>query len=167
MTATNQIDWTHWIYRLIAIIIDGIIIAIPTWIINAIITAALVLNPANLWYYAWGAWIITPLIEGVLLLLYFILLELFWGATIGKRLLGLRVQTVQGGRVTFGQSFIRNVSKIFPPLVLLDWLIGIVTEGDKRQKFTDRIAGTTVVSVKQPFDLSSNPPPPPPPPPPT
>jgi uncharacterized RDD family membrane protein YckC len=165
MATTNQIDWTHWIYRLIAIIIDGIIIAIPTAIINFIITAALVLNAANLWYYAWGSWIISFLIEGVLMLLYFIVLELMWGATIGKRVMGLRVQTVQGQKVDFGKSFIRNISKIFGPLILLDWLIGIVTEGDKRQKFTDRIAGTTVISTKQPFTVDQNYPPPPPPPP--
>jgi uncharacterized RDD family membrane protein YckC len=164
MATTNQIDWTHWIYRLIAIIIDGIIIAIPTWIINTIITAALVFNTANFWYFAWGSWIISLLIEGVLMLLYFIILEMMWGATLGKRIMGLRVQTVQGQKVPFGKSFIRNVSKIFGPLIILDWLIGIVTEGDKRQKFTDRIAGTTVVSTKQPFTVDQNYPPPPPPP---
>jgi uncharacterized RDD family membrane protein YckC len=165
MANTNQIDWTHWIYRLIAIIIDGIIIAIPTAIINFIISAALVLSIENLWWFAWGSWIVSLLIEGVLMLLYFIILEIMWGATIGKRVMGLRVQTVQGQKVTFGKSFIRNVSKIFGPLIILDWLIGIVTEGDKRQKFTDRIAGTTVVSTKQPFTIDQNPPPPPPPPP--
>lgn len=165
MATTNQIDWTHWIYRLIAIIIDGIIILIPTAIINFIISAALVLSIENLWWFAWGSWIVSLLIEGVLMLLYFIILEMTWGATLGKRVMGLRVQTVQGQKVTFGKSFIRNVSKIFGPLIILDWLIGIVTEGDKRQKFTDRIAGTTVVSTKQPFTVDQNPPPPPPPPP--
>jgi len=165
MSAPNQqIDWMHWIYRLIAIIIDGIIIAIPTAIIGFIITLIMPLTFETLWYYTWGSWIINVLIEGVLLLLYFVLLELLWGATIGKRILGLRVQTVDGQRVTFVKSFIRNVSKVLGPLIILDWLIGIVTEGDKRQKFTDRIAGTTVISTKDVFNTAAPPPPPPPPP---
>ena len=43
------------------------------------------------------------------------------GATIGKRVMGLEVQTVKGGRVSFGESFIRNISKIF---VFSSFLIG-------------------------------------------
>ena len=165
MSAPNQqIDWMHWIYRLIAIIIDGIIIAIPTAIIGFIISLAMPLNYGTLWYYAWGSWIINGLIEGVLLLLYFVLLELLWGATIGKRILGLRVQTVEGQRVSVVKSLIRNITKVLGPLIILDWLVGIVTPGDKRQKFTDRIAGTTVVSTKDVFNTSTPPPPPPPPP---
>ena len=81
-----------------------------------------------------------------------------------KRIMGLQVQTVYGHQVTFGKSFIRNITKILSFLIIIDWLVGIVTEGDKRQKFTDRMAGTTVVSTKQPFASSSTPPPPPPPP---
>jgi uncharacterized RDD family membrane protein YckC len=165
-TPNQQIDWMHWIYRVIALIIDAIIIAIPTAIIGFIISLAMVVNINTLWYFAWGSWIINGLIEGVLLLLYFVLLELMWGATIGKRILGLQVQTVEGQRVTAVKSLIRNISKVLGPLILLDWLVGILTDGDKRQKFSDRIAGTTVISTKDVFN-SSVPPPPPPPPPPT
>ncbi|MGE5556034.1 MAG: RDD family protein [Methanocella sp.] len=165
MATTNQLDLTHWLYRVIALIIDAIIIAIPTAIINFIISAALVGSIANFWYFAWGTWLFLPLIQGVLMLLYFIVLEVTSGATLGKKVLGLRVQTVQGQRVTFMQSLIRNISKIYWLLLLLDWLVGIVTEGDKRQKFADRIAGTIVVSTKQPFGVvDQNYPPPPPPP---
>ena len=79
---------------------------------------------------------------------------------------------VNGGKVTTEKAFIRNISKIFWPFLILDWLIGIATAGDKRQKYTDRIAGTTVVQVRQAFQSataapSSTPPPstvPPPPP---
>jgi len=74
------------------------------------------------------------------------------------------VQMVDGGKVPFGKAFIRNISKIYWLFLLLDWIIGIATPGpDRRQKYTDRMAGTTVVSVKQPF-VSAAPPPPPPPP---
>ncbi|MDT8781974.1 MAG: RDD family protein [Candidatus Bathyarchaeota archaeon] len=160
---TGQIDWTHWIYRLIALIIDSIIAGIPAYIIYAAISASILFNPGMWWFLVWG-WLITLLLMGVISLLYYVILEIKWGATLGKRIMGLQVQTVDGHQVTFGKSFIRNITKILSFLIIIDWLVGIVTEGDKRQKFTDRMAGTTVVSTKQPFASSSTPPPPPPPP---
>jgi len=87
-------------------------------------------------------------------------LESAWNATLGKRILGLKVQTVSGGKADMGKLFIRNFSKIIPPLVVLDWLIGIVTPGDKRQKYSDRLAGTVVVQTNQPFASVAPPPPP-------
>jgi len=44
-------------------------------------------------------------------------------------------------------AFIRNISKIFWPLYLLDVIVGLATPGEPTQKYTDRIAGTIVVSV--------------------
>jgi hypothetical protein len=43
---------------------------------------------------------------------------------------------------------------------LLDWVLGVVTPGpDQRQKYSDRIAGTTVVQVSQAFASVSPTPP--------
>jgi uncharacterized RDD family membrane protein YckC len=90
-------------------------------------------------------------------------MEASYGATLGKKVLGLQVQMVNGSKVTFDKAFIRNISKIFWLFLLLDWILGVATPGnDQRQKYTDRIAGTTVVSVKQAFSSVSTPPPPPP-----
>lgn len=75
-----------------------------------------------------------------------------------KKLLGFQVQMTNGGKVDFGKSFIRNISKIYPLFVLLDWIIGVVTPGvDGRQKYSDRIAGTTVVAIKQAFTATQPP----------
>jgi uncharacterized RDD family membrane protein YckC len=161
----EQIDWMHWIYRLIAYIIDSIIIAIPTYIIWFIITLALVFSPLS-FFAIYGIALIFPFIFGIIEVLYFSILDVSWGATIGKRILGLQVQTTNGGKVPFGKALIRNISKIYWIFLVLDWLIGIITPGDKRQKFTDRYAGTTVIQAKQAFGSASAPPPPPPPPPP-
>ena len=159
MTQDNtigQIDFDHWLLRLIAFAIDCLIIAIPTAII------AWLLGVASGWFLG----LLSPLILGILEVLYFAFLDMSWGATIGKRLLGLKVQTTNGGRVSFDKAFIRNLSKIYWILLLLDWLLGFVTAGnDRHQKYSDRFAGTTVVSVNQPFASSQLPAPPPPPPP--
>jgi uncharacterized RDD family membrane protein YckC len=158
----EQIDWMHWIYRLIALIIDGIILAIVAAIISFILAVAAIFSGGLGFIFAGLGFVFFSFIWGILAVLYFTIFDSSWGATLGKRFLGLQVQMINGGKVPIGKAFIRNISKIFWPLLVLDWLVGIVTTGDKRQKYTDRIAGTTVVQIKQAFATAPPPPPPPP-----
>jgi uncharacterized RDD family membrane protein YckC len=167
-TEIEQINWMHWIYRLIALIIDSIITGIVGGIIYAILLIPLLFTQTT--YFGitvttapwWGGVFLLPFIYGIILVLYSAILEVSWGGmTIGKKLLGLQVQTTSGGKVTFDKAFLRNISKIYWLLLLLDWLLGILSSGNKMQKYTDRMAGTVVVQSKQPF--GSIPPPPPPP----
>jgi uncharacterized RDD family membrane protein YckC len=151
MVTTEQIDWTHWILRLIAFIIDGIIFGIVAGIISL--------------FVPWG-WLFTDFLWGIMLWLYFTIFDVYMGASIGKRLIGIQVQTVNGGRVTIDKAVIRNLTKIFTPLLLIDWLIGIVTPGDKRQKYLDRTADVTFVRPTEGYTAYSSTTPPPPPPPP-
>ena len=173
MADNTQIDFNHWLYRFIALIIDSIIIGIPAYIVFFIIEGLLWPSFGFYGFYYsfapwWSSYLLLPFILGLLEVFYFAILDTSWGATIGKRVLGLHVQMVNGGKVDFGKAFIRNISKIYPLFLLLDWLVGIATPGaDRRQKYTDRIAGTTVVSLKQPFSTGTQTPPPPPPPPPS
>jgi uncharacterized RDD family membrane protein YckC len=119
----------------VAYIIDSIILGIVIFII---------VLPFH------GGFVTIGVVWIVLALLYFTLLDVYWGATIGKKLLGLSVQMENGGKVSITESFIRNISKFFILLPILDWLIAMVTSGnDRRQKFTDRIAKTTVVQTKK------------------
>jgi hypothetical protein len=59
----------------------------------------------------------------------------------------LKVRTVDGKIPTMDVAFIRNVSKVFWLLYLLDVIVGLATPGEPTQKYTDRIAGTIVVSI--------------------
>ena len=169
-TQTQQIDFNHWLYRLIALVIDAIIIGIPAYIIYAVVSGILWPVPAYFGYWGWGGWapwwaiwVLYFFLDGIIWLIYSGLLDSKWGATIGKRVMGLHVQMVDGSQVTFGKAIIRNISKIYWVFLILDWLIGIATPGqDRRQKYTDRMAGTTVVSLRQPFAAATPPPPPPP-----
>ncbi|MCW4007699.1 MAG: RDD family protein [Candidatus Bathyarchaeota archaeon] len=169
MTAESSsgIDFNHWLYRFLALVIDSIIIGIPVYIIWNFVFWSIFWSGAW-WVIGYGSWLILPFIFGIIQLFYFVILDVAWGATIGKRILGLKVQMTNGGKVQFGQAFLRNVSKIYWLFLLLDWIIGIATPGpDRRQKYTDRMAGTTVIQVKQVFAAATQPPPPPPPPPPS
>ena len=162
--SSSQIDANHWILRIVAFIIDSIIIGIVASIIYFFVILSIIAS-GGLWFL-WGPVLLLGLLLGVLEVLYFMFMDASYGATLGKRVLGLHVQMVDGSKVTFDKAFIRNISKIFWLFLLIDWLLGIATPGqDQRQKYTDRIAGTTVVSVRQ-VSASANPPPPPPPPPP-
>jgi uncharacterized RDD family membrane protein YckC len=161
-TDTGQIDWGHWVVRLVAFIIDGILLAIVAAIIGGILAIAAFFGGGFGFFFGTVGFFAFSFIWGVLSFLYFMILDSYWGATIGKRVMGLQVQTINGGRIPLDKSFIRNISKIFWLFLLLDWIIGIASPGDKRQKFLDRTAGVVVVQTRQAFTTAPPPPPPPP-----
>jgi len=168
--SNTQLDFNHWLMRFFAFVIDSIITYIPAYIIYFVIAGIIWPVSSFYGYYYWGGapwWAIYslwPLLAGVIQVLYFVFLDVSWGATVGKRILGFQVRMVNGSKVTFDKAFIRNISKIYGLFLFLDWLIAVASPGtDGRQKYTDRIAGTTVVSVKQGFASGPVPPPPPPP----
>jgi uncharacterized RDD family membrane protein YckC len=137
----------HWIRRLVAFIIDSIIVAVFTLVIAIIIAI-----PIGLMTLATGLpWYVLnpfsfPLFAGILSVLYFSLMEAYYGATLGKNIMNLKVVDPDGQKPTLDLAFLRNASKIYWILVLLDTIIGLATPGDPHQRMTDRIAHTTVVS---------------------
>lgn len=141
----------HWIHRLIALVVDGIIVSISIGLLLALyrvfsfpLTFSLFI-PFN-WFASLFSF---PLIAGLVFILYFSLAEATYGQTLGKRVTGLRVVTAAGARLTLEKAFIRNLSKIHWVLLLLDVVAGLCTRGDPRQKFSDRFAGTTVVGASR------------------
>jgi len=80
---------------------------------------------------------------------YWIVAERLWGVTIGKLICSIRVQAVDGGRLSWGQSLGRNLLRIvdgFP--YILPYLVGFIVakaDGDRR-RIGDRAAGTRVTS---------------------
>ena len=136
--ANNPDLQTHWFKRLIAIIIDLIIVIIAWWIISIpfAIGSFLFFGSFGLGRFGIFFWI--------LWLLYTVVLEGARDATIGKSIVNLRVQ-VFDGRMDFVKALIRNISKIHGLLLILDWIVGMVIDGDPRQRFLDRISNTVVV----------------------
>jgi uncharacterized RDD family membrane protein YckC len=144
LIGSNKALQDHWVKRIVAIIIDAIIVLIPLYIIFNVILWAAFWNTGLWWFFGWAGW----LIQSFVFLLYFVLLEGTQGATFGKKIMNLRVETADGGKPEMSGLFVRNVSKLFG-LVILDWLIGFVMEGDPRQKFLDRIANMVVVRTDE------------------
>ena len=77
--------------------------------------------------------------------LYYIGLEALSGATLGKRIVGLRVVREDGGGIGWRESVIRNLLRLVDGLFL--YLVGavLVWTSAKRQRLGDRIAETVVV----------------------
>jgi len=140
----NKALQDHWIKRVIAYIID--------WLIVTVITGLIVALLLPVWWLGGGFgglfWGLGAVVVAVFAILYWLIQEAFWGGTIGKKVMGLRVVGTTGP-MDIVKAAIRNVSKINGILLLLDWIVGLATEGDPRQKIMDRFAGTTVVRTDQ------------------
>jgi uncharacterized RDD family membrane protein YckC len=71
-------------------------------------------------------------------------------ADLGKRLLGLRVVSL-GEKGSLMQATIRSVPKFFWYIFLpIDTLAGLATQGDPRQRWSDKVSETTVVAMRLP-----------------
>lgn len=82
---------------------------------------------------------------GIAFVLYFTVAESAMGASIGKRMLGLRVVSKARANPNLVEFFVRNLSKIFWLIVLLDAVVGLATSKRYTQKYTDRLMGTDVI----------------------
>ncbi len=139
---TDRMLQDHWLRRLIAGIIDWVIIWVVTQIILFLIAIpALVLGvlPAFVGF--------SSLLQGVLFFLYAWFMESSRGSTFGKQIMNLKVTTLQGGLPSPDKAALINISKINPILWLIDTLIGMALPGDPHQKYSDRWMRTTVVST--------------------
>jgi uncharacterized RDD family membrane protein YckC len=123
----------HWVKRLIAIVVDSIIVGVATAIMGYFINEAGVFN-----------WLSFPFAMGLITVLYFTISELAYGYTIGKKIMNLKVVTQEGKRLSLENAFIRNISKIHVIFLLLDTIGGFFLSKDPHQKYIDQIAHTTV-----------------------
>lgn len=82
----------------------------------------------------------------VLFFLYYIVFEAVLGGTVGKMLLGIRVANVDGSRIGWGASIIRNILRIIDALPFF-YLLGaiLIWTSPQKQRLGDRAAKTVVV----------------------
>jgi uncharacterized RDD family membrane protein YckC len=128
----------HWIRRFAAIVIDWLIIFIPLSLIGRLVGG-------------WGTFGFLPLsLTSVLFFLYCALFDYAIGGTLGKMLLGLKSVSVTG-KMDIAQAIMRNISKIFLLILLIDWIVGMAVDTtDPRQKWTDRLVNTSVILISRP-----------------
>lgn len=122
----------HWLRRVVALLIDGVVIYIPASIFMSLIG------------FAWLGLIVIS-IESILFFFYCSLFDYYIGGTLGKMLLRLKAVAITG-KMNLAQALMRNVTKVVPPLLVIDWVIGMAIDtNDPRQKWTDQLARTSVM----------------------
>ena len=113
------------------------------WIDVAIIWGVLILPVKVFTNYSHGTWF------GLSVLMFDLL---YWAifhssrlqATIGKRMMGLKVTDVKGERVGFGRAIIRELAKIPSALIFsIGFLMAAFTK--KKQAMHDKLGGTLVL----------------------
>ena len=127
--------------RLVATIVDAIIIGILFGVISGIF-----LIQQDAMSDSFELLGTTNIATIVVFIVYYAALEATTGATIGKRLLGLRVVMVDGAPVDWPSSIIRNVLRIvdiLPGFYLLGAIFVWSTE--KNQRIGDLGANTVVI----------------------
>jgi uncharacterized RDD family membrane protein YckC len=126
--------------RLVAQIVDGIILLIVNYILGATMAGA-----TSFAFYGAEAY---PLLGagGVIFLLYFVILEGMWGATVGKMVMKIKVVREDGSACGLMPALIRNILRIIDALPFL-YIIGLIfmSRSDKKQRLGDRVAKTVVV----------------------
>ncbi|MCK5879878.1 MAG: RDD family protein [Holophagae bacterium] len=82
--------------------------------------------------------------------LYFVFLEGWAGATLGKWVFGLRVEQVEGGKPGLVKGLSRNLLRVVDGLPALNILgIFLIVTSKEHARFGDRIAGTRVIRVRK------------------
>lgn len=149
--------------RLLAYILDFILLVIFLYSMKYLLYAGLLLNFEE----STG---LDILVVSVPMLLYSLLTELWMnGQTVGKRIMGIRVISLEGGEPTLGQFILRWITKFFEWPFLFGYIafsnanmiayafitglfgiavVIIIAVSPKNQRLGDMIAGTVVVNAK-------------------
>ncbi len=120
--------------RFLALLIDGIIIGAIVGIVEALLIRV---SPA-----------LAGTLGSLIGIVYLFGLEATQGATLGKRLLGLRVVRMDGSPIGWSESIIRNLLRIVDGL--FGYLVGaiIIWNSPLKQRLGDKLANTVVVSTR-------------------
>ncbi|GGK80106.1 hypothetical protein Sme01_45620 [Sphaerisporangium melleum] len=162
----------EWWQRLVARIIDGVILGIPYFIISAVVTAVIVtqasFDPTTGAITQGGglfvATLLTALVGGAIWIAYEFLMLKQRGQTVGKIVMGIKVVpvggTVEGGLTS--DAAVKRAGVLFGPQ-LLSWVpfVGFLTyifylvnvlwqfwDKPLQQCLHDKVGGTIVVKIK-------------------
>jgi len=124
--------------RAVATLIDTALLFVVGYLI-ALATGGVTASGFHLEGVPFAVWL-------VIALAYYIVMEARSGATLGKRLIGLKVVRLEGGApLDWRSSIVRNVLRLVDGLFFyLVAAIVVWTSGNK-QRLGDRVAGTVVV----------------------
>ena len=128
------------------------------WVLDFVFLS-LFFFPVTYWYS--GVWLMGPSqhlwgifdpICGVFLAVifaYLILMEAYAGWTVGKKLLGMKVEDESGNRPGLKKSAVRNLLRMIDGLPAFNAIgIYLIVSSEKGQRLGDRVAGTRVIKAE-------------------
>jgi uncharacterized RDD family membrane protein YckC len=129
--AQRQIELATWGQRLVAIIIDWIILGIITGILRFPIS-----SPS--WFGS----------SSVIGFLYFAALDYYYEQTIGRRAMNIKITRIGGDALTPLEAVLESFGKAF--ILPLDFLIGYFLYGSRNQRLFNHLSDTVVVRAEYP-----------------
>ena len=126
--------------RIIAYVIDFFVVSAFMWIVSFLVS--LIVNPLDVI----SVYNMFPYLVSILGLAYFVVLEKFKGATVGKALMYLEVKSRNGYNINWAQAIVRNLTKILWFPIIFDWLVGRIMNTDR---LFGKITRTVVVNALQ------------------
>ncbi len=140
--------------RFVAILIDAVILSIITGIFTGLLNAppSVMFNTSanNLAYTGNPLGWISIIISAIIAFLYFVLLEGYFGQTIGKMIVKIKVLREDGSKISYADAVVRTILRIIDALpYFLPYLVGAISiwRSDTRQRLGDRAAHTVVVQA--------------------
>jgi uncharacterized RDD family membrane protein YckC len=149
MTSSASVDSVRagLVSRLAALIVDAVLLGAciggTTWLVEAVSRALGRFAPpvtAHLSQFLLAGGV--PLVSAA----YHVAFWTVTGQTPGKWLLGLKVQRLGGGRLTFGRALLRFVGYVLSALPFYAGFLWVL--GPRRRAWHDRLARTEVVYVR-------------------
>jgi uncharacterized RDD family membrane protein YckC len=146
-TPAEVLEYGGFWRRVLAYILDALIVGVPLFLLFAGLDVMVDVDPFDEWpssSIGQTLEVIDQVVNFLAAWLYFALLESgAWQATLGKRVLGMRVTDMAGQRIGFGRATGRYFGKIVSAIILLIGFI-MVAFTQRKQGLHDIMAGTVV-----------------------
>jgi uncharacterized RDD family membrane protein YckC len=124
--AQPQLRYIGFWWRALAFLIDMVVLSIVYYTILVHVSAS---------------------ITSIISLVYLIVLEAIFGATVGKLVLGLRVRKLDGSPIGWKEAVIRNLILCVEEFTIFIVTFITINKSPIRQRWGDRVAGTVVVKI--------------------
>ena len=141
----GELKYAGFWLRFLALMLDGFIVIIGNFIIGFVFT--LLLTISVLFPEGYSELVLNMISVGGVWVYYSLMESSSWGATIGKRIVGIRVVDQSGNRITFARASGRHFAKYISIFTLgIGYLMAGFTK--QKQSLHDQVAGCLVVVGK-------------------
>jgi uncharacterized RDD family membrane protein YckC len=145
VAVTKVFDLATWGDRVLAYIIDIVILGAVVAVVKGIINVPAILSnmfgsPVP-YFVPWSS----PWLDGLVYFVYFVWMDYSYGQSLGKMVMRARVTGLEGQHLTLEQALLESFGKSFFPLNFLDVILGWIFYTGKNQRLFTYLARTIVI----------------------